>query len=338
MATPFQITIPEPCNADWASMTPEAKGRFCAACQKCVVDLTAKAPEEIRDIYHQHGGNVCGRVTVDQLSRPAPVRKASMQHLVGQATAQGWTKLRRFAFALLLAFGFFQAGQAQTTPHVKMGKIAVAPTPTRELSGTVHDEDGEPLSGARVVLANENGEVASTTTDRKGRYAITGRWRGTHSLTVSAEGLDFSTAHFDFSNYDDPETWHLQEDFYTVEHGRFMFGEIAVIEPEPEDPVLAQSPALVTGERYALSVSQFTFTAYPNPATDHLLLVTSVATRKSAQVRVYDLTGNLLEERTWNVMASPAHVIELNHRAAGTYFLHVSTSEQDVVVRRFVKL
>jgi hypothetical protein len=338
MATSFQITIPEPCHADWASMTPETQGRFCAACKKCVVDFTQKAPAEIAAIYTEHGGDVCGRVSVRQLSRPARPHQAHVQQLVATAPASGWNRLRRFAFALLLAFGFFQGAQAQPEPApVKMGKMMVVPTPVRTLSGTVYDAAGEPAIRATVHLQGDYGKDLVTTTDRKGHFSFTGQWRGEFTLIAEHGDLETGPAYFSFSDHDDPEAGRIQQDLHLLSEERFMMGDV-MVEPEEEpQPVFAEALPLVTGEKAALTESQFGFTAYPNPATDHLLLVSDHATRHQARVRVYDPQGQLLEDRIWDVMAGVAHIIDLGRHAAGIYFLQVSTSDSDAMVRRFVK-
>lgn len=337
MATSFQITIPQPCHENWASMTPETQGRFCAACQKCVVDLTAKAPAEIADIYQQHSGNVCGRVRSEQLSRPAS--KASLQAVAAQAIPATWNRLRRFAFALLLAFGFVQGVKAQSTPTpIKMGKIHVVETPTRLINGTVFDAEGETAEQATVRLVRADGSIAAqATTDRRGRYTLSGKWRGDFSLSATVDGEETPRTSLRFDNYDSRDTWQRQEDLGLLQHGSFHMGEIMVEPILPADPALATAPALVTGQKEALAESQFTFTAFPNPATDHLLLTASVASREAARVQVFDETGRQLEDRNWQVFEGPAHIINLDHHAAGVYFLRVSTSETDAVVRRFVK-
>ncbi|MCR9162647.1 MAG: hypothetical protein ACE37F_03240 [Nannocystaceae bacterium] len=43
-----EIRIPEPCNEDWEGMTPEQRGRFCAACQKTVHDLSAMTERDAK--------------------------------------------------------------------------------------------------------------------------------------------------------------------------------------------------------------------------------------------------------------------------------------------------
>lgn len=40
------IDIPEPCHADWDTMRPEARGRFCFDCKKKVHDLSAMTERE----------------------------------------------------------------------------------------------------------------------------------------------------------------------------------------------------------------------------------------------------------------------------------------------------
>jgi hypothetical protein len=65
------LTIAQPCHEDWATMTPNAAGRHCAACQKTVVDFTAMSDAEI--LAHLAGakpGNTCGRFGASQLERP----------------------------------------------------------------------------------------------------------------------------------------------------------------------------------------------------------------------------------------------------------------------------
>ena len=34
------LSIPTPCTEDWNNMTPDKNGKFCAACQKTVVDFS----------------------------------------------------------------------------------------------------------------------------------------------------------------------------------------------------------------------------------------------------------------------------------------------------------
>jgi hypothetical protein len=43
----IQISIPEPCQEGWQNMTPVEKGRFCASCQKMVLDFTYLSDNEI---------------------------------------------------------------------------------------------------------------------------------------------------------------------------------------------------------------------------------------------------------------------------------------------------
>jgi protocatechuate 3,4-dioxygenase beta subunit len=63
----------------------------------------------------------------------------------------------------------------------------VMPAGTGTLAGTVRDADGEPLSGALVVVTDERGAVASsTTTGTDGTYRIDDLLPGDYAVTVTA--------------------------------------------------------------------------------------------------------------------------------------------------------
>ena len=47
MPTPIQIKLTTPCHENWSNMRPAEKGRYCAACQKTVVDFTQMNDGEI---------------------------------------------------------------------------------------------------------------------------------------------------------------------------------------------------------------------------------------------------------------------------------------------------
>lgn len=65
-----QLSLPEPCSEKWSDMAAAGAGcRFCAACERNIVDFTQKSDAEIIAIL-QAGGKICGRFRDDQLNRP----------------------------------------------------------------------------------------------------------------------------------------------------------------------------------------------------------------------------------------------------------------------------
>ncbi len=76
MAKKFQLSIPEPCHEDWNKMTTVDKGRFCASCQKNVVDFSMMSDHEIAQFFKKPStGSVCGRFMEGQLNRDIEIPK-----------------------------------------------------------------------------------------------------------------------------------------------------------------------------------------------------------------------------------------------------------------------
>jgi hypothetical protein len=64
------LSIPTPCTEDWNNMTPDKNGKFCASCQKKVVDFSRMSDAEIFNYFDNFSGNTCGRFTEKQLATP----------------------------------------------------------------------------------------------------------------------------------------------------------------------------------------------------------------------------------------------------------------------------
>jgi hypothetical protein len=65
----FTISIPAPCTENWNDMTPTERGKFCAHCQKEVIDFSIKTDSEIANFIKQNKGNLCGRFIKSQLGK-----------------------------------------------------------------------------------------------------------------------------------------------------------------------------------------------------------------------------------------------------------------------------
>lgn len=163
----YTIDIPEPCDEGWQNMTPSQKGRFCASCQKEVIDFTQLSSSDItRKIKSRK--NLCGRFTKDQLQQ--------------NYTTSSHNNLSRLGIALGLGsiITVAQPSFAQEKPiKVKteqsnvrvLGELAETQTQndTITITGTVTDEQGLPLAGTNVILKNT---AYGTQTDFDGNFSI----------------------------------------------------------------------------------------------------------------------------------------------------------------------
>ncbi len=186
---PVTLAIPKPCHEDWQKMTPAEQGRFCASCQKTVMDFTGKTDREVAKFFEHGSANTCGRFRHDQLQRPL--------HAV-QPTGFG-SRLRALGIVVpgLLLSGWVQAQNNRQlmgkvacprpiTANVRpmMGDVAVVPPPPqtikgdtvvvenmpRTITGKVTDaETGEALFWATVRIKGTNTEA---NTDFDGNYTL----------------------------------------------------------------------------------------------------------------------------------------------------------------------
>lgn len=77
-------------------------------------------------------------------------------------------------------------------------------------------------------------------------------------------------------------------------------------------------------------------TAYPNPASSEINLLTVFESKTNAEIKIVDIEGNTLYSDTKNSIEEINETINIGNLTAGTYFIKIE-SEFDSVVRKFVK-
>ncbi|NHM01507.1 carboxypeptidase-like regulatory domain-containing protein [Flavobacterium difficile] len=162
MKQKIQISIPEPCQEGWQNMTPVEKGRFCASCQKTVLDFTYLSDNEIIKLVSKNDA-LCGRINVSQLNRNLIETK---------------TKSNYFGYFATSVLAFLGLGTstivAQEKPEQEQTDLKYLNKATDSVTritvtGVVSEYEGKPFPGVTIVRKNT---VEGTQTNGKGEYLI----------------------------------------------------------------------------------------------------------------------------------------------------------------------
>jgi hypothetical protein len=191
MMNMFKIAIPEPCTQKWGDLQPNGCGRFCASCEKTVMDFTGMDDLEfIR--YFQYANTIpCGRFTERQLTLdipPSPLFFSPFKKWSKYVAASMITATAMSATALAQ-----QANTVQTTTDKQNNKNGQANKEQMiTIRGNVIDETGEIVVGALVSI---NHLELKTNTDLDGNFTLSfpkawQKYNTTLSLTVSFLGSE----------------------------------------------------------------------------------------------------------------------------------------------------
>ena len=164
----FKLNIPEPCYEDWQQMSPTQKGKFCASCQKEVIDFTKLSATEITR-KTKNAKQLCGRFTSTQLEQEYVLSTQNSLSRLGIALGLG----------SIIAVAQPSFAQEEKTAKVKFDaendlqyKRSTQNTIQNDsitISGTVIDEEGLPLPGVNVIQQNT---AHGTQTDFDGNFSI----------------------------------------------------------------------------------------------------------------------------------------------------------------------
>jgi hypothetical protein len=303
----IQLTIPEPCHENWDKMTPQDKGRFCAACQKTVVDFTNMSDREIAEFFKKPPSSVCGHFNQDQLERDISIARKripwiryffqfSLPALLisAKATAQGAVEFK---------------GKTVCKPD-SAGRSTILPLQANEkkiLEGKVIDNHGYPVPGASVMIRGTENGVA---TSDSGTFRIMTEPNVT--LVVSSIGYNLTAVVVrDFS----AKTIMLERSSAMLE-GFVIVKTTSRKKKKEPIPIVAK----------IIDTAFKNFKVFPNPARNNSNLKIDCSKLESGEyvLSVIDMSGEVLQTQEIFV-DEKKKVIDfyLEEAKAGTYIIHL---------------
>lgn len=169
MVNKIRISIPNPCGENWNKMTTTEKGKFCASCQKDVIDFTTYTDREILNYYNQNS-KICGRFTHEQLNRNLLIPKEKNTFWMMAAAS----------IITFLGLGNQNVKAQESAKTEQTDKKALTDSATQEnggkleYSGIVYDDNNIPIPGLNITI---KGTRKTTTTDINGKYSIKAKKR-----------------------------------------------------------------------------------------------------------------------------------------------------------------
>jgi hypothetical protein len=169
----YRISLPEPCHENWQEMTPTEKGRFCASCQKEVIDFTQLNDAKIVAFLKQGQQGFCGRFRETQLDRKIEKQRDRFGLMY-------FKKAVATFLAIISLKKSYSQGEVSYNPKcdsilesnsakVKTDLLLEKPIAEAIISGYVKDNHDQPLQNANISVSPYS---MHTQTDSNGYFKI----------------------------------------------------------------------------------------------------------------------------------------------------------------------
>jgi len=304
----IQLSIPRPCHEIWDSMKPSEKGKFCASCQKTVIDFTEMSDRQIAEFFKRPIGSVCGHFYQNQLNKDIQLPKKRIP----------WVKYF-FQFALP-AFLVSMKSNAQKTRVVgdttyctqTMGFVSTtAPgkgTSSKTISGQIVDADGNKVAFATIIIKNSQ---IGTQSDGDGKFELTAPPNST--LVFSAVG--YNSKELEIKDQ-------MVNLIVTFEKSDVaLSGDIAIV-----GYAIRKKSKPIPAIKKVIDTAFKKFSVYPNPAKGNTYIQVDFKKLKAGnyKILIINLSGEIIQTDEQDVEdKNKIATLLLKDVAAGTYFVRL---------------
>ena len=189
----MKINIESPCHEKWENMDLTEKGRFCASCQKEVLDLSNHSQSELKKLARHAHSKLCARISKKHLNKTLHGETNLPWQKISLATSLTLTTLgatvqaqidenkhpqihqQLFNKELLIEKACVENEAPKTLKQqtkTEALKKSVTQSNLRTFFGKVTDlQTGEPLAFVNI-FSRQNGQLVGTTSDFDGNFEI----------------------------------------------------------------------------------------------------------------------------------------------------------------------
>ncbi|MES2478061.1 MAG: hypothetical protein V4561_03185 [Bacteroidota bacterium] len=166
---PLMLSIPKPCNENWAEMSVVDKGRFCRHCQKTVIDVSNLDDDELMQFLSAQKESICLRALKIQTNRPFNQPVSIPNKFAYTAATIG--------FSLLLLAGGNSFARAPFRPE-----IVLASEDKRDpfmqahdsvlLQGYVVDSSRKAIPNVVIKIISDSSQYSVVSSDTEGCFKV----------------------------------------------------------------------------------------------------------------------------------------------------------------------
>jgi hypothetical protein len=306
----IHLSIRRPCYEDWDAMTPSDKGRFCASCQKAVVDFTSMSDRQLVEFFKKPPSAVCGRVYNDQLNRDIIMTKKRIP----------WIRY------------FFQFAWPAFTLFLK--SCGIKDNTKGEVKVELRTDDVQERSFATVGFMIPEITPFDTSGIMTKESVAKGKIVGDVDMTPITDSVELPA---DSSVEDGEITYKPMDTVFVQSYGAttgkiILAGAISICKVET-----IQQDKDSVGQETTFD-NEIKFKAYPNPIRAGSLLNLSFEDSDifPEVIQIVSSTGQLISQLKLNSKATVTNIQVPSNIAAGVYFLRLITKNKQVKTTKII--
>jgi len=323
----IHLSIPKPCHEDWNKMKPEEKGRFCASCQKTVIDFTQMSDRQMAEFFRKPGSSVCGRFLNGQLKTEIQIPKKRIPW------AKYFFQITLPAFLLSLkSCGERTIGKANVTHTETVSEtrqeIMVGQLELLEIDYKMTDPD------TSFALDESPGERWAPKTVLHVEDEILGQ------LDITSDKNDTATLEYNFNDrpkHDSSPNEDLRQN-KEEEKLNGMLGEVIITSAKPKTECIKPLPIIT--EYKTTNLADKEAVIYPNPvkAGQLLTIVFKNSENFPSQIQLISSSGQTLTSQLNNLNKySSRFSLRIPEKVtSGTYFIQFIYSDNTIRTNKII--